>query len=56
MNPIEEIWSSFNKKDNNFTCKLCNKEFIIDDTSSGEYTFEQRAFLTLLKHKESCKT
>lgn len=50
MDQINEVWNTFNKKDNNYTCKLCNKEFIIDESSSGQYTFEQRSFLILAQH------
>ena len=50
MSEVKDIWLAFNKKNNNFTCKLCSKQFIIDPNTTGEYTFEQRAFLTLAQH------
>lgn len=58
MNPsiVERIWSNFNKKENTYTCKICSKSLIIDESGSGEYTLEQRSFLILARHVEKeCK-
>ena len=54
---MTKVEDSFNRRGDNYTCKMCSKMIYIDSNGrSGEYTLEQRTFLILMTHiDKDCK-